>query len=103
MGEEWQRIGRVNTLGFVDSIRSMVLSKNNYQIPRGAYDATLRRAEALDERCKKLTLWQFTQELQNTTHAVAMSIWKQDDSVGACDRGIAEIDVAMCEAERSPK
>jgi hypothetical protein len=102
-GEEWQRIARLNTLGFLDGIRSIVFRKNGYRVTGGAYDATLKRAEALGLRCKGLSLWQFIPALQDASHAAAMSISKKDDSVLACDRGLAEIDVAMATAERSPR
>ena len=79
----------------------MILDKN--RTSGGAFDATLRRAEALNERCKALSLWQFTLALHDASHSVAMRLWKVDGSIEVCDRGIAELDVQMCEAERSPK
>jgi hypothetical protein len=101
--EEWQRIGRCNVQSFISSIHSQILRMNGYRQTGGPHDATVARAEALKARCEALTLWQFVRELQEAAHSVAMRIWKQDSSPEACDRGLAEIDVAMSIAEKSPR
>jgi hypothetical protein len=103
LSEEWQGIGRGNTLSFLASLRSHILGKNGYRTTGGSYDAKLARAEALKARCDALSLWQFVPELREAAHAVAMRLWKQDSSPEACDRGLAEIAAALDIAEKSPR